>query len=142
MDELAEQLEAFLDKVEKRIPTLEQRKKITKAGAKVYKQELKKNMPHSDHKEKKHIVDSLKQSTDGTTGNSSVFFSAKKGEKGHIARFLNDGYMSHGGKGAKSHTVKYIPGKHFVEHTYTGTQNEIFKEMSKAYDREVGKNDR
>ncbi|MGK9295994.1 HK97 gp10 family phage protein, partial [Melissococcus plutonius] len=78
MDELAEQLEAFLDKVEKRIPTLEQRKKITKAGAKVYKQELKKNMPHSDHKEKKHIVDSLKQSTDGTTGNSSVFFSAKK----------------------------------------------------------------
>ncbi|MGK9316047.1 HK97 gp10 family phage protein, partial [Melissococcus plutonius] len=86
MDELTEQLETFLNKVEERIPTLDQRKRITKAGAKVYKQELKKNIPHSNHKEKKHVSDSLKQSTDGTTGNSSVFFSAKKSEKGHIAR--------------------------------------------------------
>ncbi|MGK9479605.1 HK97-gp10 family putative phage morphogenesis protein [Melissococcus plutonius] len=142
MDELTEQLETFLNKVEERIPTLDQRKKITKAGAKVYKQELKKNIPHSNHKEKKHVSDSLKQSTDGTTGNSSVFFSAKKSEKGHIARFLNDGYMSHGGKGAKSHTVKYIPGQHFVEHTYAETQGKIFQEMEKIYDQEVGNIDR
>ncbi|KAJ80416.1 phage protein, HK97 gp10 family [Enterococcus faecalis] len=136
-DELEEQLEAFLEQVESRIPTLEQKKRITKAGAKVYKKALKENTPTSGHKENKHVVDSLKQSTDGATGNSSVFFSAKKGDKGYIARLLNDGYMSHGGKGKSAHTVKFIPGRHFVETTYLETQPKILEAMKQAYDEEM-----
>lgn len=137
VDELEEQLEHFLAKVEQCIPTFEQRKRITKAGAKVYKQALKKNTPQSNHKENKHVVDSLKQRTDATTGNSSVFFSTQKGAKGYIARLLNDGYMSHGGKGKTSHTVKFIPGRHFVELTYLETKANIFKAMEQAYNEEV-----
>lgn len=136
-NELEEQLESFLEQVERRIPTLEQKKRITKAGAKIYKKALKENTPNSGHKESKHVMDSLKQQTDSTTGNSSVFFSTQKGDKGYIARFLNDGYMSHGGKGKSTHNVKFIPGRHFVETTYVEERSKIVEAMEQAYDEEM-----
>lgn len=136
-EDLSEQLSLFLSKVEGRIPTLEQKKAITKAGAKAYRKVLEKNTPKSLHHVQKHTVKSLKQATDSITGNSSVFFSTKKGEKGYIARFLNDGYMSHGGKGKSAHTVKFVQGTHFVEQSYIEAQDEIFKSMANKYFEEV-----
>lgn len=136
-DDLITQLNDFVSMIEDRLPTLEQKKEITKTGAKVYRLVLEKNTPKSLHHVKKHTVKSLKQVTDSTTGNSSVFFSIKKGEKGHIARFLNDGYMAHGGKGKSAHNVKFISGQHFVEQSYIEAQDEIFKAMTKKYFEEV-----
>ncbi|SFL49309.1 HK97 gp10 family phage protein [Lactococcus garvieae] len=136
-EDLIEQLNLFLSKVEGRLPTLEQKKAITKAGAKVYREILQKNTPKSLHHVQKHTVKSLKQATDSLTGNSSVFFSTKKGEKGHIARFLNDGYMSHGGKGKSTHTVKFIQGTHFVEQSYIEAQDDIFLSMQNKYFEEI-----
>lgn len=136
-NDLIIQLNDFISMVEGRLPTLEQKKAITKAGAKSYRLVLERNTPKSLHHVKKHTVKSLKQATDSTTGNSSVFFSTKKGEKGYIARFLNDGYMAHGGKGKSAHTVKFVSGQHFVEQSYIEAQDEIFKAMTQKYFEEV-----
>lgn len=114
----------FSKSLNKLVPNMEQKKKITQAGAKVLEEKLRKNTPVSklNHKKEKHLkeyVMSQDTNVDGQEdGSSTVGF----GKKAYIARFLNDG------------TVK-IPATHFVDNTVNESKTEVLLANKAEYDK-------
>lgn len=117
-------LQDFSKSLNKLVPNMEQKKKITQAGAKVLEENLRKNTPVSklNHKKEKHLkeyVMSQDTNVDGQEdGSSTVGF----GKKAYIARFLNDG------------TVK-IPATHFVDNTVNESKVEVLLANKAEYDK-------
>lgn len=124
--------------------TPNQTKEITKAGAKVYKEQLKINLNNSLHKglhsraTKVKIENEVSLRYKGTDGATYVGFKNTPGHMGYIARMLNDGYMAHGGKGASEHTTKYISGLHFQERTINETKALVLAAEVRKYKEMLG----
>lgn len=114
----------FSKSLNKLVPNMEQKKKITQAGAKVLEENLRKNIPVSklNHKKEKHLkeyVMSQDTNVDGQEdGSSTVGF----GKKAYIARFLNDG------------TVK-MSATHFVDNAVNESKKEVLLANKAEYDK-------
>lgn len=137
--DLVEGLEQLDNELGKLIPTETQKKEMTKAGAEVYKQILTTNMNNSLHKGKYSrdtkidLSKSISMRYKSEDGATFVGFKNDKENPGYIARFLNDGYMAHGGKGKSAHSTKYIPGLHFQEHSIEESKNDVLEAEAKVY---------
>jgi len=121
-----------------------QKKKMTKAGALVFKEALKKNLESSLHKgkfsrsDKTDLSGSIGSTTKGGDGATYVGFRTGKGNAGYIARLLNDGYMAHGGHGTSAHSTRYITGLHFQERTITEIKAMVLAAELKEYKKMLG----
>jgi len=133
-----------LEKLDQQLSKLEltptQKKKMTRAGAVVYKEELKVNLNGSLHKGPNSRATPIKLDKDiglsyrANDGATYVGFkNSASNEHGYLARLLNDGYMSHGGKGSKTHRVRYIPGLHFQERTVNEVRMQVLAAEAKEY---------
>ncbi|KRM15916.1 hypothetical protein FD31_GL000811 [Companilactobacillus nantensis DSM 16982] len=117
---------------------------MTKAGAEVYKESLRNNLNNSLHKGPHSRRSNIKLADDislkykGIDGATYVGFKNTTGHYGYLARFLNDGYMAHGGKGSREHTTKYVPGLHFQERTINETKTLILAAEVKKYKEMLG----
>jgi len=138
--DLVEGLEQLDQQLAKLTPTPTQKKKMTKAGALVYKEALKVNLNQSLHKGPNSRSTPIKldkdigvsyRENDGAT--YVGFKNSLSNEHGYITRLLNDGYMGHGGKGSKSHSTKYIPGLHFQERTVNEVRLQVLAAEAKEY---------
>jgi len=143
--DLIDQLNELDQKLAKLSPTPSQKKKMTKAGAEVYKEVLKQHLNSSLHKgphsrkspvKLENDIGETYRSLDGVT---YVGFKNKTtNQHGYLARMLNDGYMAHGGKGAKEHTTKYVPGIHFKERAIAEAKTEVLAAEAKVYREMLG----
>lgn len=126
-----DQLKEFSEQVARLVPTMEQKQRITKAGAKVLEKKLRENTPVSNAKrvKEKHLKDyvmSQNTNVDGEVdGSSTVGF----GKKAYIARFLNDG------------TVK-MKATHFVDNTINEAKEEVLKANMAEYQKIIKENER
>lgn len=117
-------LQDFSKSLNKLVPNMEQKKKITQAGAKVLEKNLQEVTPVSklNRKKDKHLkeyVMSQDTNVDGQEdGSSTVGF----GKKAYIARFLNDG------------TVK-MPATHFVDNAVNESKKEVLLANKAEYDK-------
>ena len=124
-------LQDFSKNLNKLVPNMEQKKKITQAGAKALEENLRKNTPVSKLKYDKNggksyktthlkeYVMSQDTNVDGQEdGSSTVGF----GKKAYIARFLNDG------------TVK-MPATYFVDNTVNESKVEVLLANKAEYDK-------
>ncbi|USQ69584.1 hypothetical protein M5C72_05030 [Companilactobacillus allii] len=117
---------------------------MTKAGAEVYKESLRNNLNNSLHKgphsrrSNIKLVDDIGLKYKAGDGATYVGFKNTAGHYGYLARFLNDGYMAHGGKGAREHTTKYVTGLHFQERTINETKTLILAAEVKKYKEMLG----
>lgn len=131
--ELDDALDKWLHEVNKLIPDVKQRQKITLVGAEVYKKHLyditkakhyDKN--HTDTSKVAHLADSIE--TSGTNidyirdGSSLVGFTKKGINHARIARLLNDG-------------TKFIPGDHFVEDARRSSRQAVLAAQYAEYQR-------
>lgn len=131
--ELDDALDKWLHEVNKLIPDVKQRQKITLVGAGVYKKQLyditkskhyDKN--HTDTSKVAHLADSIE--TSGTNidyirdGSSLVGFTKKGINHARIARLLNDG-------------TKFIPGDHFVEDARRSSRQAVLAAQYAEYQR-------
>lgn len=131
--ELDDALDKWLHEVNKLIPDVKQRQKITLVGAEVYKKQLyditkakhyDKN--HTDTSKVAHLADSIEVS--GTNvdyirdGSSLVGFTKKGINHARIARLLNDG-------------TKFIPGDHFVEDARRSSRQAVLAAQYAEYQR-------
>lgn len=131
--ELDDALDKWLHEVNKLIPDVKQRQKITLVGAEVYKKQLyditkakhyDKN--HTDTSKVAHLADSIE--TSGTNidyirdGSSLVGFTKKGINHARIARLLNDG-------------TKFIPGDHFVEDARLSSRQAVLAAQYAEYQR-------
>lgn len=131
--ELDDALDKWLHEVNKLIPDVKQRQKITLVGAEVYKKQLyditkakhyDKN--HADTSKVAHLADSIE--TSGTNidyirdGSSLVGFTKKGINHAHIARLLNDG-------------TKFITGDHFVEDARRSSRQAVLAAQYAEYQR-------
>ena len=112
-------LQDFSKSLNKLVPNMEQKKKITQAGAKVIEEKIRQNTPVSKLNHKKEYVMSQDTNVDGQEdGSSTVGF----GKKAYIARFLNDG------------TVK-MPATHFVDNAVNESKKEVLLANKAEYDK-------
>ncbi|QHJ76590.1 MAG: hypothetical protein [Bacteriophage sp.] len=131
--ELDDALDKWLHEVNKLIPDVKQRQKITLVGAEVYKKQLyditkakhyDKN--HKDTSKVVHLADSIEIS--GTNidyirdGSSLVGFTKKGINHARIARLLNDG-------------TKFIPGDHFVDEARRSSRQAVLAAQYEEYHR-------
>lgn len=138
--DLIDGLEKLDQQLAKLTPTPTQKKKMTRAGAVIYKEALKTNLNNSLHKGTYSRKTPVRLDTDidmtyrGIDGATYIGFkNSKDGDHGYLARMLNDGYMAHGGKGSKAHTTKYVPGLHFKERTLNEVRQEVLAAEAKVY---------
>ena len=131
--------EAFLDRLADGL-SIGDKIATNKAGADVFKQALHDATPRSDTVYKRgtvHLQDAIVEEV-SPSGRVEVGFSAKS-QRGHIARFQNDGWVATDRNG-KRH--KQVPGKHFwekAEHASKGRIQEAVKHsLEKAIARKVG----
>lgn len=130
--ELDEALDVWLREVNKLVPDIKNREKITRAGGEVYKLELEKVTRAKHYQENRdtskieHLADSIELSgtnidyiRDGTT---LVGFTAKGINHARIARLLNDG-------------TKYIKGDHFVDDTRRSAHRLVLEAQYAEYQR-------
>ena len=124
MDDFINQLQNYSDNLDSLVPSIEQKQRITQAGAKVLEKNLQEVTPVSklNRKKDKHLkeyVMSQDTNVDGQEdGSSTVGF----GKKAYIARFLNDG------------TVK-MPATHFVDNAVNESKKEILLANKAEYDK-------
>lgn len=124
MDDFINQLQNYSDNLDSLVPSIEQKQRITQAGAKVLEKNLQEVTPVSklNRKKDKHLkeyVMSQDTNVDGQEdGSSTVGF----GKKAYIARFLNDG------------TVK-IPATHFVDNAVNESKKEVLLANKAEYDK-------
>lgn len=128
MDDLDIQIEAFVNRVEKKlIPDHDTQKAMTSAGAKALAEKLREATPRTNHKDVKygHLRDNvMSQDTDingEDNGNATVGF----GKKAYVARFLNDG------------TIK-MGATHFVDNARRDAADEVFAAQKKVYEERLG----
>lgn len=116
----------------------EERFKANEAGAKVFRHILKPKVPYSvlRKSEKVHLRDSL-ITEPHANGSVDVGFT-KKGAKGYIGRFQNDGWDVVDRKG-KRHS--HVAGKHFWEESEREAKGKVgaavAHELKKSMDRKV-----
>lgn len=126
MDDFINQLQNYSDNLDSLVPSIEQKQRITQAGAKVLEKNLQEVTPVSklNRKKDKHLkeyVMSQDTNIDGQEdGSSTVGF----GKKAYIARFLNDG------------TVK-MPATHFVDNAVNESKTEVLLANKAEYDKIV-----
>ncbi|OQR22750.1 HK97-gp10 family putative phage morphogenesis protein [Ligilactobacillus salivarius] len=126
MDDFINQLQNYSDNLDSLVPSIEQKQRITQAGAKVLEKNLQEVTPVSklNRKKDKHLkeyVMSQDTNVDGQEdGSSTVGF----GKKAYIARFLNDG------------TVK-MPATHFVDNAVNESKTEVLIANKAEYDKIV-----
>lgn len=126
MDDFINQLQNYSDNLDSLVPSIEQKQRITQAGAKVLEKNLQEVTPVSklNCKKDKHLkeyVMSQDTNVDGQEdGSSTVGF----GKKAYIARFLNDG------------TVK-MPATHFVDNAVNESKKEVLLANKAEYDKIV-----
>lgn len=131
--ELDVALEEWLSSVNKLVPNLEQRRKITLVGGEAYKKELQNitkskhyDEHHHDTSKVKHLADSIELSNTNIDyikdGTSVVGFTKKGINHARVARFLNDG-------------TKFIPGDHFVENARRSSKNIVLAAQYAEYKR-------
>lgn len=126
MDDFINQLQNYSDNLDSLVPSIEQKQRITQAGAKVLEKNLQEVTPVSklNRKKDKHLkeyVMSQNTNIDGQEdGSSTVGF----GKKAYIARFLNDG------------TVK-MPATHFVDNAVNESKTEVLLADKAEYDKIV-----
>ena len=126
MDDFINQLQNYSDNLDSLVPSIEQKQRITQAGAKVLEKSLQEVTPVSklNRKKDKHLkeyVMSQNTNIDGQEdGSSTVGF----GKKAYIARFLNDG------------TVK-MPATHFVDNAVNESKTEVLLANKAEYDKIV-----
>lgn len=124
MDDFINQLQNYSDNLDSLVPSIEQKQRITQAGAKVLEKNLQEVTPVSklNRKKDKHLkeyVMSQDTNVDGQEdGSSTVGF----GKKAYIARFLNDG------------TVK-MPATHFVDDAVNESKKEVLLANKAEYDK-------
>lgn len=124
MDDFINQLQNYSDNLDSLVPSIEQKQRITQAGAKVLEKNLQEVTPVSklNCKKDKHLkeyVMSQDTNVDGQEdGSSTVGF----GKKAYIARFLNDG------------TVK-MPAAHFVDNAVNESKKEVLLANKAEYDK-------
>ena len=124
MDDFINQLQNYSDNLDSLVPSIEQKQRITQAGAKVLEKNLQEVTPVSklNRKKDKHLkehVMSQDTNVDGQEdGSSTVGF----GKKAYIARFLNDG------------TVK-MPATHFVDNAVNESKKEVLLANKAEYDK-------
>ena len=126
MDDFINQLQNYSDNLDSLVPSIEQKQRITQAGAKVLEKNLQEVTPVSKLNRKKdkylkEYVMSQNTNIDGQEdGSSTVGF----GKKAYIARFLNDG------------TVK-MPATHFVDNAVSESKTEVLLANKAEYDKIV-----
>ena len=121
MDDFINQLQNYSDNLDSLVPSIEQKQRITQAGAKVLEKNLQEVTPVSKLNRKKEYVMSQNTNIDGQEdGSSTVGF----GKKAYIARFLNDG------------TVK-MPATHFVDNAVNESKTEVLLANKAEYDKIV-----
>lgn len=124
MNDFINQLQNYSDNLDSLVPSIEQKQRITQAGAKVLEKNLQEVTPVSklNRKKDKHLkeyVMSQDTNVDGQEdGSSTVGF----GKKAYIARFLNDG------------TVK-MPATHFVDNAVNESKKEVLLANKAEYDK-------
>ena len=124
MDDFINQLQNYSDNLDSLVPSIEQKQRITQAGAKVLEKNLQEVTPVSklNRKKDKHLkeyVMSQNTNIDGQEdGSSTVGF----GKKAYIARFLNDG------------TVK-MSATHFVDNAVNDSKKEVLLANKAEYDK-------
>lgn len=124
MDDFINQLQNYSDNLDSLVPSIEQKQRITQAGAKALEKNLQEVTPVSklNRKKDKHLkeyVMSQDTNVDGQEdGSSTVGF----GKKAYIARFLNDG------------TVK-MPATHFVDNAVNESKKEVLLANKAEYDK-------
>lgn len=124
MDDFINQLQNYSDNLDSLVPSIEQKQRITQAGAKVLEKNLQEVTPVSklNRKKDKHLkeyVMSQNNNIDGQEdGSSTVGF----GKKAYIARFLNDG------------TVK-MSATHFVDNAVNESKKEVLLANKAEYDK-------
>lgn len=124
-------LQDFSKSLNKLVPDMEQKKKITQAGANILEKNIRRVTPVSKLKYDKNggksyktthlkeYVMSQNTNIDGQEdGSSTVGF----GKKAYIARFLNDG------------TVK-MPATHFVDNAVNESKKEVLLANKAEYDK-------
>lgn len=133
MDDFINQLQNYSDNLDSLVPSIEQKKKITQAGANILEKNIRRVTPVSKLKYDKNggksyktthlkeYVMSQNTNIDGQEdGSSTVGF----GKKAYIARFLNDG------------TVK-MPATHFVDNAVNESKTEVLIANKAEYDKIV-----
>jgi len=131
--ELDKALDEWLLGVNKLVPNLKQRQKITLAGAAVYEKELhevtKAKHYNDDHKNTNnvnHLADSIVVSNTNIDyirdGSSLVGFTKKGINHARVARLLNDG-------------TKFIVGDHFVDNTRRNSRHAVLAAQYAEYRR-------
>lgn len=124
MDDFINQLQNYSDNLDSLVPSIEQKQRITQAGAKVLEKNLQEVTPVSklNRKKDKHLkeyVMSQDTNVDGQEdGSSTVGF----GKKAYIARFLNDGAVK-------------MPATHFVDNAVNESKKEVLLANKAEYDK-------
>lgn len=124
MDDFINQLQNYSDNLDSLVPSIEQKQRITQAGAKVLEKNLQEvtlvsKLNRKKDKHLKEYVMSQDTNVDGQEdGSSTVGF----GKKAYIARFLNDG------------TVK-MPATHFVDNAVNESKKEVLLANKAEYDK-------
>lgn len=125
MSELADQMDSWLNKVSKLVPTASQKRLMTQAGARTGAEILSKQTKSKHYDDKrikkvKHLADSIDVNS-SLNGTAVYGFTGKDGiNHGRIARFLNDG------------TKKIVPD-HFVDESRSIARPSVFEAEYKVY---------
>jgi len=120
----------FLEEAKAKIPDVKKQNEITHAGAEVMAQEIRKAAKqhhYSNRTEALHMADDIHVADGDITGTINGTTTVGFYEKGHIARFLNDG-------------TKFIKADHWLDVAIEQAKPKVIAVMFKKY-KEVTNND-
>ena len=133
----------FLEDVDQHgLLTLTERRKINRAGAKVYENHMKSFL--DDHKSSNEYRDGTEHLADTLTheikedGHYEIGFS-KKGKKGYIARFLNDGWEAKNQHRGPYRHVQPVYWHDFIKRIGDECDEEMGKQMAEKTDEFIKK---
>lgn len=126
MDDFINQLQNYSDNLDSLVPSIEQKQRITQAGAKVLEKNLQEVTPVSklNRKKDKHLKEYVMPQNTNIDGQEDGSSTVGFGKKAYIARFLNDG------------TVK-MPATHFVDNAVNESKTEVLLANKAEYDKIV-----
>lgn len=124
MDDFINQLQNYSDNLDSLVPSIEQKQRITQAGAKVLEKNLQEVTPVSklNRKKDKHLKEYIMSQDTNVDGQEDGSSTVGFGKKAYIARFLNDG------------TVK-MPATHFVDNAVNESKKEVLLANKAEYDK-------
>lgn len=128
--------EAVLDRLSQGL-TLAEITKANKAGADVFRDNLKEATPRSDtiYKDSTpHLKDAIVEEI-SPSGRVEVGFSAKS-QRGYIARFQNDGWVATDRNGRRHSKV---PGKHFWEKAEVASKGKVQEAVKKSLEESIAR---